>query len=56
MYIGDDVADEEAFKLLKNKSLTVSVGENARSSAIYYLKNPQEVAQLLKRILELKRA
>ena len=56
MYIGDDIADEEAFKLLKDKSLTVSVGENARSSAIYYLKNPQEVTQLLKGILELKRA
>lgn len=56
MYIGDDVADEEAFKLLKDKSLTVSVGENTRSSAIYYLENQQEVTQLLKGILELKKA
>jgi len=50
MYIGDDVTDEDAFKALKNKGLTIFVGEPKESYAQYYLKNINEVADFLKKI------
>jgi len=56
IYIGDDRTDEDAFKVLKNKGLTIFVGEPKPSHAQYYLKNPREVTQFLERILDLKKA
>ena len=55
VYIGDDVTDEDAFKVLKNKGLTVFAGESSGSEAAYYLKNTEEVAEFLKRILGLNK-
>lgn len=55
VYIGDDVTDEDAFGALKNKGLTIFVGDPKESKARYYLKNPQEVTELLRKILELKK-
>jgi len=54
IYIGDDVTDEDAFKALKNKGLTIFVGEPGASEAHYYLKNTEEVVRFIKQILELK--
>ncbi|MFA5093119.1 MAG: trehalose-phosphatase [Candidatus Omnitrophota bacterium] len=48
VYIGDDVTDEDAFKALKNKGLTIFVGKPGNSQAKYYLKNPQEVTKFLR--------
>jgi trehalose-phosphatase len=56
IYIGDDKTDEDAFKALKNKGLTIFVGEPKPSHARYYLKNSREVTQFLERILDLKKA
>ena len=53
IYIGDDLTDEDAFKALKNKGLTVFVGEPKESYAQYYLKNPKEVIDFLRRISEI---
>lgn len=53
VYIGDDIADEDAFKVLKNKGLTIFVGRPRESYAGYYLKDPDEVADFLRRVLEL---
>lgn len=53
IYIGDDVTDEDAFKALKDKGLTIFVGRPKPSYARYYLKNPKEVVELLRRILSL---
>ncbi len=50
IYIGDDLTDEDAFKALKNKGLTILVGEPKDSHAQYYLKNPNEVKGFLKRL------
>jgi len=53
LYIGDDVTDEDAFKALKNRGLTVFVGKPLSSHARYYLHNTEEVSELLKRIINL---
>ena len=54
VYIGDDATDEDAFRALKNKGLTIFVGEPKPSEAAYYVKNTEEVVQLIKQILENK--
>jgi len=54
IYIGDDVTDEDAFKALKRKGLTVFVGKPGNSKADYYLKNTGEVVRFLRLILKLK--
>ncbi len=56
IYIGDDETDEDAFRALKNKGLTIFVGRPKPSYARYYLKNPGQVNWFLKRILSLKKA
>ncbi|MEW6007720.1 MAG: trehalose-phosphatase [bacterium] len=55
IYIGDDVTDEDAFLALKDKGLTVFVGERGVSKAGYYLNNTEEVIEFIRRILELKK-
>jgi len=54
VYIGDDVTDEDAFKVLKTKGLTIFVGEPAGSKAQYYLKTTEEVAEFLRLISALR--
>lgn len=54
IYIGDDKTDEDAFKVLKNKGLTIFVGQPKISAAQYYLKNTGEAREFLKRILNLQ--
>ncbi|MFH1190962.1 MAG: trehalose-phosphatase [Candidatus Omnitrophota bacterium] len=54
VYIGDDITDEDAFKALKRKGLTVFVGKSGSSKADYYLKNTEEVAKFLRSILALQ--
>ncbi|MFH0763062.1 MAG: trehalose-phosphatase [Candidatus Omnitrophota bacterium] len=54
VYIGDDTTDEDAFRALRNKGLTIFVGSaSSASRAKYYLKDTAEVAEFLKKILEL---
>lgn len=53
IYLGDDVSDEDAFKALKNKGITIFVGGPKDSNAQYYLKNTQEVTDFLNRIANL---
>lgn len=48
IYIGDDASDEDAFKALKNRGLTIFVGKPKESYAQYYLKNPKEVIDFLR--------
>ena len=54
VYIGDDVTDEDAFKVLKKKGLTIFVGEQVNSEAQYYLKTAEEVTEFLRLIRDLK--
>ena len=52
VYIGDDSTDEDAFEALKGRGVTVFVGPPRLSAAQYYLKQTQEVTELMKRITE----
>ena len=51
VYIGDDVTDEDAFQLLKNKGLTIFVGKPENTKARFYLKDTREVEKFLELIL-----
>jgi trehalose 6-phosphate phosphatase len=54
VYFGDDLADEDVFRVLKNKGLTIFVGQPRVSKALYYVKSTTEVTQFMKQVLELK--
>ena len=57
IYIGDDTTDEDAFKYLKNKGLTVFVKNNSalKTNAHYWVNNPSEVYDILCEISEIKK-
>ena len=55
IYVGDDITDEDAFKVLKNIGLTISVGASPISYAQYYLKETGEVMKLLRLLVKEKR-
>ena len=50
LYIGDDITDEDAFKAVKNKGITVYVGRPRNSCAEYFVWNVGEVIKLLRKI------
>jgi trehalose-phosphatase len=52
LYIGDDQTDEDAFKVLKRRGITIFVGLSGNSSAQYYVNDPFEVYQFLKMVQE----
>lgn len=48
VYLGDDVTDEDAFRALQGKGLTVFVGRyRRRSAADYFLRGPEQVRGFL---------
>jgi trehalose-phosphatase len=52
-YFGDDQTDEDAFRFLRGKGITVFVGAPEISTeAEYFLKTPGEVTEFLKRFIE----
>jgi trehalose-phosphatase len=53
VYIGDDTTDEDAFKALKDKGITIFVGKPKNTKARFYLKNTKEVAEFLEAILKI---
>ena len=55
VYIGDDETDEDAFRALSEKAITVRVGHSTSSKAQYYLEDTHQVAEFLKAVLVIKR-
>lgn len=55
VYSGDDDTDEDVFRALKHRALTVRVGRSRHSAAQYYLDNPAQVATLLARIVQTRK-
>ncbi len=52
-YFGDDLTDEEAFRFLRGRGITVFVGTpEAPTAAEFFLHTPAEVTQFLKRFIE----
>ena len=45
VYIGDDITDEDAFKVIKGRGIRISVGRS--NEADYYLETQEEVKKLL---------
>ena len=56
VYLGDDVTDEDAFKALQHRGLSIRVTDNPRekSYATHYLWSPQDVSEFLKRLRKIK--
>ena len=53
IYIGDDVTDEDAFKAIKEKGISIFVGsKKIKSKADYFLKNTSDVKIFVERMLE----
>ncbi len=50
VYIGDDTTDEDAYSVLKNSGLSISIGGSA--NADYYIQNQGEVKDLLMMLYE----
>ncbi|WP_218110068.1 trehalose-phosphatase [Oligoflexus tunisiensis] len=52
IYVGDDENDEDVFRLGEESLLTIRVGEDQGSAALYYLKNQAEIDRMLRHCLD----
>ncbi|MBX3020043.1 MAG: trehalose-phosphatase [Bdellovibrionales bacterium] len=50
LFAGDDVTDEDVFRLRKKNILTIRVGRKAGSAAQFYLRDQKEMARLLRHL------
>ena len=50
IYVGDDLTDETAFKILNEDGITIRIGRSKKTAAKYYLKGQWEVSRFLKHI------
>jgi len=56
IYIGDDVTDEDAFRITRQKGIGIRVAsEHKPTLAHYVVKNPSEVKEVLEFLIDLKR-
>src|SRR5262249_49114260 len=52
IYVGDDTTDDDAFRILVDRGLSILVGAASRpTSAHYYVEDPEEVYELLEHVL-----
>ena len=50
MYLGDDTTDEDAFRAIKEKGISISIGGSPEAD--YFLKNQDEVNNFLQWLIE----
>ena len=56
LYLGDDQTDEDAFQVLKGRGISVFIGQSrVPSGADFFLRNPAEVQEFLRRCVDLRR-
>ncbi len=55
IFFGDDCADEEAFRRMRPRDISVAVGRSKKTAARYFCQNSSEVARFLKRLLKAAR-
>ncbi|MFP3871208.1 MAG: trehalose-phosphatase [Syntrophobacteria bacterium] len=54
LYIGDDITDEDAFEVLRDRGIGIVVGEESRSTAARYtLADPEDVREFLQALSSL---
>lgn len=53
--LGDDRTDEDAFRVIRERGMTVFVGEPRQTTARYYLRNVGEVAEFLGRLARIRK-
>jgi trehalose 6-phosphate phosphatase len=51
VYIGDDITDEDAFRVLRKSGLTIIVGKTSGSDAQYFVRDTKEAVRFLNIIL-----
>ncbi|MGH8851692.1 MAG: trehalose-phosphatase [Casimicrobiaceae bacterium] len=51
LYVGDDVTDEDVFRMRTPEVLSIRVGRKRKSAADMYLKNQADVARLVRRLV-----
>ncbi|MCM8775497.1 MAG: trehalose-phosphatase [Candidatus Omnitrophica bacterium] len=56
IYIGDDLTDEDAFRALKHRGITIKVVNDPReeTAARYYLLSPNDAFEFLRRLIKMK--
>ena len=52
LYVGDDATDEDGFRALAGRGLSVLVGERPDSSASHFVADTEEVARMLRALAE----
>ena len=56
IYVGDDVTDEDVFRLRRPDVLSVRVERHAETAADFFLEQPEDIVQLLDELIERLRA
>lgn len=51
VHVGDDQVDKDAFRAIKDRGLSVCVGNGSGTLADYYVKNIHEVVQFLQQLV-----
>jgi trehalose-phosphatase len=53
--LGDDRTDEDAFRAIRDRGVTVFVGAPRQTEARYYLRNVEEVAEFFGRLTRIRK-